>query len=57
MRTACLRMPLQRFFNAPSDAEALDVKADCLQQLPRALPFYPPGTPRPAQPAASEVAR
>lgn len=57
MRTACLRMPLLRFFNAHSDTEALDIKTDCLQQLPRALPFYPPGTPRPAQTAASEVAR
>lgn len=54
MRTACLREPLLRFFNAASDDEALALKADCLERLPRALPFIPPGTPKPA---ASEVSK
>ena len=56
MRLACLREPLQRFFNAASDEEALALKADCLDRVPRALPFYPPGTPRPAASAASSAA-
>lgn len=54
MRTACLREPLLRFFNAESDDDALALKADCLERLPRALPFLPPGTPKPA---ASEVSK
>jgi len=54
MRTACLREPLLRFFNAASDDEALALKADCLERMPRALPFIPPGTPKPA---ASEVSK
>ena len=54
MRTTCLREPLLRFFNAASDDEALALKADCLERMPRALPFIPPGTPKPA---ASEVSK
>ena len=53
MRLACLREPMQRFFNAENDEDALAIKADCLARVPRALPFYPPGTPRPAAPAAA----
>ncbi len=57
MRTACLREPLQRFFNADSDEAALALKADCLERMPRALPFIPAGTPMAPAAAASEVSR
>ena len=44
MNQPCLRESLQRFFNAETDAQALDpehLKAQCLAKIPRALPFQP----------------
>jgi pimeloyl-ACP methyl ester carboxylesterase len=44
MSQPCLRESLQRFFNAETDALALDtehLKAQCLAKIPRPLPFQP----------------
>ncbi len=38
----CMRDVMAKFIEAPTDAEALAVKADCAATMPRATAFVPP---------------
>lgn len=41
MRTACLREPLLRFFQAETDEAALQIATDCVQRIPAPTAFLP----------------
>jgi hypothetical protein len=41
MALPCLRDAVQRFIDAPSDDDALQVSADCATAVPRARVFVP----------------
>ena len=53
----CLRDVIQRFIEAPTDAAALQLKADCAAKMPRPPAYLPPTLAAQPAIAASEAAR